>query len=116
MVGVHLLGVGFADLPEPFGQVQFGSVQITKVVGSPRVAVRTAPLALIEVPVVKRREDHALLYSADAGLRLEPSARRLDAHHVTLPHTEAPGVRGRELDPSVRRCALELRSASGLGA
>src|SRR5215211_4066741 len=95
------------------GRVPFSYGQL---VGSPRVAVRTAPLALIEVPVVKRREDHALLYTADAGLRLEPSARRLDAHHVTLPHTEAPGVRGREFDPDVRRRALELRSAGGLGA
>src|SRR5215216_4103134 len=73
------------------GRVPFSYGQL---VGSPQVAVRVAPLALIEVPVVKRREDHTLLYTADAGLRLEPSARRLDAHHVTLPHTEAPASAG----------------------
>src|SRR5215217_2833078 len=41
----------------------------------------------VEVAVVERREEHALLYAADAGLRLETPARRLDAHQITLPHT-----------------------------
>src|SRR5215210_3961243 len=33
MVDVRLFGVGFADLPEPFGQVELGPVQVTEVVG-----------------------------------------------------------------------------------
>src|ERR687890_284313 len=134
MVDVRLFGVGFADLPEPFGQVELGPVQVTEVVGevhkvtpspravrprrlgSPRVAVRTVPLVMIEVPVVKRHEDHALPYAADAGLRLEPPARRLDAHHIALPHAETLCVRRRELDPGIRRGALKLRDTSGLRA
>src|SRR5215217_4614055 len=87
-----------------------------QLVGRPRLPVQTAPFELIEVAVVERREDNALLYAADAGFSLELSARRLEAHHIAFSHAQLLSVGGMHLDPCVGRRALELRSAGGLGA
>src|SRR5215203_3933660 len=110
-VGVGNLG--YLDRPHLIQGLFGGRVPLRygQLIGSPRLSVR-----LIEIAVVERCEDHALLYAADAGLRLELPTRRLDAYHVALPHTEALGVRGREFDPDLRCSALELRGAGGLGA
>src|SRR5215217_2597102 len=82
------------------GRVPLGYGQLV------RCSCMSVQTVAVEVAVVERREDHALLYTADAGTSLELPARRLDAHHVALPHTEALCVRGRELDPDVRRSIL----------
>src|SRR5215217_6656067 len=57
MVDVRLFGVGFADLPEPFGEVELGPVQVTEVVGevhratpSPRTLQRRRPSLLSPPP------------------------------------------------------------------
>src|SRR5215216_3289197 len=81
-----------------------------------RCSCVTVQTVAVEVAVVERREDYAFPYAADAGLRLELPTRRLDTHHVAFLHSEALCVRGRELDPDLRRCALELWGAGGLGA
>src|SRR5215217_6854048 len=86
-----------------------------QLVGRPRLPVQTAPFELIEVAVVERREDNALLYAANAGFSLELSARRLDAHHIAFSHAQLLSVGGMHLDPYVGRRVLELRGASGLG-
>src|SRR5215216_8172528 len=71
----HLIqGLFGGRVPLSYGQL----------VRCPRVSIR-----LIEIAVVEWREDHALLYTADAGFSLELPARRLDAHHVAFLHSEA---------------------------
>src|SRR5215203_5960928 len=112
-VGVGNLG--YLDRPHLVqglfgGRVPLGYGQLV------RCSCMSVQTVSVEVAVVERREDYAFLYAADAGFSLELPARRLDAYHVALPHTEALGVRGREFDPDLRCSALELRSASGLGA
>src|SRR5215212_1995639 len=71
-----------------------------------RCSCMSVQTVAVEVAVVERREDYAFLYAADAGTSLELPARRLDAHHVAFLHSEALCVRGRELDPDVRRSIL----------
>src|SRR5829696_7226425 len=97
--------LGYLDRPHLVqglfgGRVPLGYGQLV------RCSCMSVQTVSVEVAVVERREDYAFLYTADAGSSLELPTRRLDAHHVALPHTEALGVRGRELDPDVRRSIL----------
>src|SRR5829696_1202351 len=107
--------LGYPDRPRLVqgllrGRVPLGYGQLV------RCSCVTVQTVAVEVAVVERREDYAFPYAADAGFSLELPARRLDTHHVAFLHSEALCVRGRELDPDVRRSILELRGASGLGA
>src|SRR5215204_5006930 len=73
--------LGYLDRPHLVQGLFGGRVPLSygQLIGSPPLSVR-----LIEIAVVERCEDYALLYAADAGFSLELPARRLDADHIAF--------------------------------